>query len=119
MQKIITTGLLTTVALFSFGQKDVDKIINAKEVARIETILSSNEMQGRKEFSPGIEKAANYISSEFKAAGLQVLDGSDNYKQEFVMVRPKFISASATLDGVALDQRNVMVITTKEFLKID
>ena len=119
MQKIILTGLLTTVALFSFAQNEIDKVVNAKEVGRIETTLSSNEMQGRKVFSPGIEKAANYISSEFKAAGLQVLAGSDSYKQEFVMVRPKFISASATLEGVALDQRNVIVITTKEFLKID
>ena len=119
MHKIIITGLLTTVALFSFSQNNIDKVINAKEVARVEAVLSSNDMQGRKVFSPGIEKAADFISSEFKAAGLEVLPGSTGYKQEFEMIRPKFISASATLDAVALDQRNVMVITTKEVLKID
>ena len=39
----------------------INKIINAKEVERIEAILSSDSMQGRRAFTPAIEKATDFI----------------------------------------------------------
>jgi len=57
--------------------------ISEKEVERIITVLSSDEMGGRSLGSEGIEKAANFIANEFASAGLSELAGSKNFKQHF------------------------------------
>jgi hypothetical protein len=118
MKQIIATGLLTTITFFSFGQ-DIDAIINATEVERVEKILSADEMRGRKAFSPDIEKAADFIATEFKSIGLQTLDNTNTYRQEFTMLSPKFISAAATLNGTPIGSKNVIVITSQPILKIN
>ena len=118
MIKIFVTGLLSLTTLFLFAQQ-VDAVINAKEVERIERVLSSDDMQGRRTFTPSIDKAADFIASEFKAAGLRTWNNTDSYRQEFAMVRPKFISASAVLDGNVLEEKNIIVITSQPDLHID
>ena len=127
MKKYCFKGLLATATFFLLAavnckaQKNsplLDKVINAKEVDRIERTLSSDDMRGRKTFSPDIDKAADFIAAEFKAIGLQTWNGN-SYRQEFVMVRPKFVSASATFDKVAIDQKNIIVVTCQAQLKID
>ena len=87
MKKILMIGLLVATTFFVFGQK-ADAIINAKEVERIEKVLSADEMRGRKTFSPEIDKAADFIADEFKKAGLQTMTGNNGFKQEFAMIRP-------------------------------
>lgn len=114
MKKLIITSVLSVMTAALFAQE-----IDVKEVERIEKVLASDAMRGRKVFTPEIDKAADFIAAEFKTIGLQTFDGSDTYRQGFIMVRPKFISASATLDGAAIDQKNVMVITCQEKLSID
>jgi Zn-dependent M28 family amino/carboxypeptidase len=106
--------------LFSIAICSLDaQEITVKEVTRIETTLSSDAMEGRRAFTPGIEKAANFIAEEFKSIGLKTLNGSDTYLQKFVMVRPKFISVSAIADDKTLEQKNIIVVTCKPDLKID
>lgn len=114
----MTTGLFMAITFFSFAQ-DINKIINPKEVERIERTLSSDEMQGRNAFTPAIDKAAEFISSEFKATGLQTWNNGSSYRQEFSMYTPKFVSTSATLDGAAADNKSVIVITTQPNFKIN
>jgi hypothetical protein len=118
MIKFFVTGLLSLATFFLFAQQ-VDAVINAKEVERIERVLSSDDMQGRRVFTPSIDKAADFIASEFKAAGLRTWNNTGSYRQEFAMVRPKFISASAVLDGNVLEQKNIIVITSQPDLHID
>ena len=118
MKKISMLLLLFSIALFSFSQK-IDKIINAGEVERIEKILSADDMEGRRTFSRGIDKAAAFIADEFAKTGLQTVNNSGNYLQSFVMVRPKFISASCSFDGVSVDTRDVIVVTCFPQLKIN
>jgi len=91
--------------------QNIDAIINAKEAERIERTLSSDDMRGRKVFTEDIDKAADFIATEFRANGLQTWNNKDGYQQEFVLIRPKFISASATLDGISIDQKNIIVVT--------
>ena len=69
MKKMMATGLLTAITFFSFGQ-NIDGIINAKEVERIEKTLSSDEMQGRKAFSPAIDKAGTSLGSDQRGFGI-------------------------------------------------
>jgi Zn-dependent M28 family amino/carboxypeptidase len=118
MKKILLMGLLIPATSFLWAQK-IDDIINVKEVKRIESILASDEMRGRKTFSAEIDKAADFIANEFKVNGLQTLNKAAGFRQEFAMVRPKFISASAVLDRIGIEQKNVMVITCQPQLKID
>ena len=66
---ILVAGLLL---VFNAQAQNVDKLIKEKEVRRIETILAADDMQGRRTFTPGIEKAAAFIADEFKATGLQI-----------------------------------------------
>jgi Zn-dependent M28 family amino/carboxypeptidase len=119
MKKLCLTGLLLITTSFLFAQTRIDDIINTKEAERIEKTLSSDDMRGRKTFTPDIDKAANFIADEFKKIGLQTLNNKGSYKQEFAMVRPKFISASATFDGTAIDSKNLIVITCQPELKIN
>lgn len=46
-------------------------------------MLSSDEMQGRKAGTAGIEKAAKYIESEFERIGLLKFDDKSSYRQGF------------------------------------
>ena len=118
MKKIIAF-LLITCTMNTIGAQDINTIINAKEVERIEKNLSSDEMQGRRTFTLGIEKAAAFISEEFAKAGLQKLNGSESYMQNFSMIKPKFVSASATFDQQPIDTKSVIVITCKPELNIN
>ncbi len=119
MLKIILMGLFLLTTSFLLAQTKIDDVINLKEVERIEKTLSSDDMRGRRAFTPDINKAAGFIADEFKKIGLQALGESKTYRQEFAMVRPKFISASATFDGNALDTKNIIVVTCKPDLHID
>lgn len=113
MNKIFPLFLLLTFALACKAQTNSD-IINATEAERIERILSSDEMQGRRAFTPGIDKAAGFIADEFKKAGLQTWNGQSSYLQSFNLLRPSFVSAKGTFDGVEVDGRNIIVFTTKD-----
>lgn len=116
MHKLLLPFLF--VSTISFSQT-IDQVINVKEVKRIESVLAADEMRGRRTFSPEIDKAADFIAGEFKATGLQTPGNSGSYLQSFVMVQPKFISASAVWDGEALETRNLIVVTSQPDLKLN
>ena len=61
-----------TIALFAFialvscsYAQDVNKLIKQEDVTRVISTLASDDMQGRATFTPGIEKAAKFIESEY------------------------------------------------------
>jgi peptidase M28-like protein len=111
MSKSIFALSLLLSSLVSFSQ-DIDKIINATEVERIERILSSDDMQGRRAFTPGNDKAADFIADEFKKAGIKPFAGN-SYLQEFSMLRTKFTSATGTINGKSVDSRDIVALTLK------
>ena len=98
--------------------QDINSIINDKEVERIEKTLSSDEMRGRRAFTPDIERAASFIADEFKKTGLQTLNNSNSYLQEFSMIRTKFISLSCTFDNISVDTKDVIIATAQTELNI-
>ena len=113
MKQFLLSSLVAFVTSTPCFAQSSNEIINTNEVERIERTLSSDDMRGRKVFTPDIEKAANFIATEFKAAGLQPIGGNNGYLQNFVMLRPKFISATGNFDGTTLDERNIVAFTTK------
>ncbi len=92
--------------------------ISASEVTRIEKTLSSDDMQGRRVFTPGIEKAAAFIMTEFKEAGLKPMPGSSDFRQSFVMLTPESIEATASLDSVHLEKNEIVAFTPDSNLVI-
>ncbi len=116
MKKIIVTGLLSAINLFCFAQHK-DAIINAKEAERIEKKLSADDMQGRKVFTPAIDKAADFIAAEFKAAGLKTLNNSGSYRQEFSMVSLHHLHTDITIGGMA--NTNAILVTSQLSIKIN
>lgn len=96
-----------------------EKIINVKDVTRIEKILSADEMGGRKTFTPDIEKAADFISAEFKKAGLGYWDGLNSYFQNFSMINTKSIEVSGDINGESLSAESILAIGSEKDLTIN
>jgi hypothetical protein len=110
--------LIAFIANISVFAQNKSNIINVAEVERIITTLASDDMQGRRAGTPSIDKAAGFIEQEFKKAGLQPLNGT-SYLQPFTMLRPKQKEVKAELDDVQIDANRVVVITSKNDLKVN
>ncbi len=103
---------------FTAVAQQIDKIINSAEVERIEKILSADDMQGRKTFTPGIDKAADFIAAEFTKSKLQFLGNNKTYFQEFVMAKAKPVEIKGMLDTDSLNAGNVAANTTSAEINI-
>ena len=110
MKKIILS-IFVLSQCFNVQGQSIDKIITKKEVTRIEKILSADDMQGRRTFTPGIDKASNFIESEFKQIGLQTFNGATNYRQEFSMTASKAVSSKITIDGREINNNQVVTFS--------
>jgi hypothetical protein len=99
--------------------QDIDKIINPAAVEQIEKTLSSDDMRGRASFSPDIERAADFIESQFKKAGLKTWNGSNSYRQPFSMIRARVLSARCDINDSVLPMKNIAVISSATDLKVD
>jgi hypothetical protein len=124
------TGLLIAATFFlatactsqenvKTGTGNPDDLINVQEVTRIEKVLASDEMQGRKVYTPGIDKAADFIASEFKSIGLDTWNNSGSFRQDFSLVSPKQTSASCMLGNTAMDEKSFIVVTTQPALSVN
>ena len=118
MKKIFLSIPAFFVFLFSFSQK-IDKIINVTEVERIEKILSADDMQGRRTFTAGIDKAADFIESEFSKNKLKYFGNEKSYLQNFVMTKIKSQEIIGRLDNDSLNATNVAVNTTAAEININ
>jgi hypothetical protein len=117
MQKILFIVALLVIGQVTYAQS-IDKIINATEVERIERTLAADDMQGRRTFTPGIDKAADFIAAEFKKAGIQPLKG-DSYFQEFAMLKSKFLNANGTLNGNPIPEKNIVALSSQNNVKVN
>ena len=102
---LIVILCLVCVTTFLHSQNAV-KLINESETERIEKYLSSDELAGRQIYTPGIEKAANFIANEFKQNGLATFKNSDSHLQSFSRISTKFISATGNFDGNNINTKN-------------
>jgi len=118
MKKIFLSISAIFLFLFSFSQK-IDKIINVAEVERIEKILSADDMQGRRTFTKGIDKAADFIESEFSKNKLKYFGNEKSYLQNFVMTKIKSQEITGMLDNDSLNASNVAVNTTSAEININ
>jgi hypothetical protein len=108
MKKITYLALLLFVGQQTFAQS-VEQIISKDYVERLIKTLSSDDMQGRATFTPGIDKAAKFIESEFKSIGLKPLTSEQGFRQSFSKIQLKPSESKVTINGKAIDAANVMV----------
>ncbi len=118
MKKLFVFAFILVVNKCCFAQS-IDVILNATEASRIEKVLSSDDMQGRKTFSKGIDKAADFIAAEFTKSKLQFINGSKSYFQEFGMIKTTPTNIIGKLDTETLQINNVIVNTTSTELTIN
>ena len=107
MKKIVLSAVVLCSACMMQAQS-INKIIKIKHVTKIEKVLSADDMQGRRAFTPGIDKASSFIESEFKKIGLQTFNGAKDFKQEFFMTESKNVSLKVLIDGKAIDKADVV-----------
>ncbi|MDA3614098.1 M28 family metallopeptidase [Polluticaenibacter yanchengensis] len=116
---------LTTAALFTLGffstihAQNIDKIINIKEVSRIEKTLCADDMEGRQTFTTGIEKAADFIADEMKKAGLQPLKGASGYRQPFSMYAAKLEKVTGMIGTETIDKKEVVCLTPNSTIHLN
>ncbi len=101
------------------GKSDASDNISLAEVSLIEETLSADDMMGRKPFTAGIDKAADFISSEFKASGILPLPGSKSYLQTFYMHSTEESIVTGKIDGKDIIASDIIVITTESEVNIN
>ena len=78
----VIPAIFTFLFVGCFAQQK-QNTVDDKEVERIIRTLSSDEMQGRKILTPGIDKAATFIEAEFSKIGLKPLEGEKAFRINF------------------------------------
>lgn len=112
MSRIIL--LACCCALFSpaLRAQKADTGISVDDVTKTEAFLSSDAMEGRKVFTPAIDRAADFIAGRFSAAGLQPFKG-DSYFQSFALLNVYPEQVQVTLNGTAVNPAQVAVQTSQ------
>ncbi len=82
------TVLLMSPANFVFSKTDCENVqITPESIISHIRYLASDELKGRMSGTPGADKAAEYISLQFKKAGLKPLGDSRSYFQKFSFIK--------------------------------
>src|SRR5579863_9133112 len=111
MKKIVSLFAFIGIVFYSYAQ-DVNKLIKQEDVSRIISTLASDDMRGRETFTPDIERAAQFIESEYKKIGLEPMKGDDGYRQNFTLTRILPGKTSISLNGKMLSADSAFVMTS-------
>ena len=104
--------LVLVISSCSVGKK-ARGVIDRPLVDRVLNTLASDDMEGRKAPSPGIEKAAAFLEGELRKAGLQPLAGASGFRQTFGIHKAENMSAEGVLDGARIDLNRIIAYTTR------
>jgi hypothetical protein len=114
MKTLTTLIAFIALACGSYAQ-DVNKMIKQDDVERIIKTLSADDMQGRATFTPGIEKAAQFIESEYKQIGLLPMEGNTGYRQNFTMIKKTPVKAEISINGTSVPLENIAIQGSESF----
>lgn len=99
MKKTFIATALVLSSAYGFSQDVVNKLIKEDDVRKVISTLADDNMQGRATFTPGIEKAAQFIEGEYKKAGLEPLPGNVDFRQNFKMTHITPVKLQANING--------------------
>jgi hypothetical protein len=83
--------------------------INQQDVTRVLTVLSADSMMGRSAGTVYSDKAAAFIASEFRKAGVKDLGTNTGFMQSFQMISSSILESSVMADNIAVDPADVLV----------
>ena len=116
MKKIITL-IFIPLLFFSCKKTNSQQITNKKVVSIIDTAvvkkhlytLASDDMQGRKPGTKGIEKAAQYIEKVYKRIGLKTFNQLPTFRQNFEYNGIQMFNVLGVLEGKSKKDEFVIV----------
>ncbi len=115
---VMKKGLIVSISIFflinSVTAQNVDQVFNEKEIRQIESVLSSDNMQGRRTFTPGIRKAADFIAGCFEKAGLKTWPSLEGYLQKFAMTGVQPEAVSVEWQGKQLSSDRLIEISSRK-----
>lgn len=114
MNKKLLTIALVAITFQGFSQ-DADQLIKQADVEQTIKTLASDDMQGRRTFTSGIEKAAQYIEGQFKAIGLKPLSNDKDFRQQFTMIKTKPSAVSVSVNDHQVDPKNLIIASDGSF----
>jgi len=85
-------------------------------VRRIVATISGDDMEGRRAYTPGIERAAEFLESEMTSIGLDPLAGANGFRQQFTSYQLTPTAFSVVLDGMPVDDGNVFFLVNSDSL---
>lgn len=86
-----------------------EQLVDTQAVSRILHTLAADDMEGRAAFTPGVERAADFIATEFKKIGLQPYTDEADFRQTFQVTRISPATWEVTFDGLEIPQERVIV----------
>ncbi len=99
--------LCTACSSTRFAGQDVDD----KDVTRIISALAHDSLRGRAVFTKEIDQAADFISTEFKRAGLQPFSSASDFLQSFEVMRVVPSEGSLTINGDSIASADFFAVT--------
>lgn len=84
--------------------------LSADDVISHIRYLASDDMRGRMSGTPGAEKAAGYIASEFNKAGLEKYGDDDSYYQQFPFIRAVTLGYDNSFETVVKGKKKEFTI---------
>jgi len=109
-------GVCFSVQLFSLvlSAQDLVDSIRKEETYEILNFLSSDDLEGRGNFTPTLTIAANFIANRFAEYGLQPLEGNFNFYQPFNAKDSRGIYRDRVkLDGKYLDPSQFIYLSSE------
>lgn len=116
MKRQILPILAVLVAAVGSISSSSAQVANTADITRIIETLAADDMRGRAALTPDIAKAADFIASEFRAAGLKPY-AEDNFRQTFEVKKVATINQQVSLEGIALDDAHFIMFNVKNKLQ--
>ena len=108
--------LLLTVAVLNLVSCNRTEQITEEYITQHLNYLASDEMNGRRTFSPEILEAERYIAAEFDKAGLDVFGDHLNYLQEFELIEIAVSEKNLIINETEINPKNIAFQTDVENL---
>lgn len=114
MVKRLGLGLLALCLLAGCaGRQAPKRVVDTSDVKRILYTLAADEMQGRAAFTPGVERAADFIAAEFTKTGLLPFADEPNFRQTFNVVQIRPATWEVAFDGEEIPKDHIIVSSNR------
>jgi len=116
---LIMINKVIIIALLCLSSYNNDTVITKDLINKHIITLSSDKMEGRRAGSDGIEKATQYIESEFERIGLSQYDTLNSFRQNFDFYGMSFNNVVGVLKGKSLSDEFIIISAHYDHLGID